>query len=108
MLPVGSCTTTSTSPTFAWDAYPSTTYYEVTVVDQTGATVWQVNTNATGSPVDYGTTAGTGNVASTITPAQTLTTGSTYQVRVRAYKVQSTTTTISASEDLLGVFTVVP
>lgn len=108
MLPVGSCTTTSTSPTFAWDAYPSTTYYEVTVVDQTGGTVWQVNTNATGSPVDYGTTAGTGNVASTITPAQTLTTGSTYQVRVRAYKIQSTTTTISASEDLLGVFTVVP
>lgn len=107
-LPVGGCTTTSTSPTFAWEAYPSTSYYEVTVIDETGTTVWQVDTNATGSPVDYGTAAGTGNVLTTITAAQPLTTGSTYQVRLQAFKVQSITTTISASEDLLGVFTVVP
>ncbi len=104
MLPVGGCTTKSASPTFAWEAYSSTTYYRVTVIDQTGTTVWQADASA--SPVDYGATAG--NVTNTITPAQLLTTGSTYQVRLQAFKVQSTITTISASEDLLGVFTVVP
>jgi hypothetical protein len=104
-LPVGGCTTTSTSPTFAWEAYPSTTYYEVTVVDETGVTVWDAQASA--SPVAYGAT--TGNVTSTTTPAQTLTVGSTYQVRLNAYQTQGTITSwLSASEDLLGVFTVVP
>ena len=75
--------------------------YEVTVVDETGMTVWKADARA--SPVDYGTPAGTGTVTATITAPQTLTAG-TYQVRVVAYNVKDEI--ISTSEDLLGVFTV--
>jgi hypothetical protein len=108
-LPVGGCATTSATPTVAWEAYPSTTYYEVIVVDETGATVWDAT--ASSSPVDYGAAAGTGNVTATLTAAQPLIPGATYQFRVRADQTKGGGggfSTISTSEDLLGIFTFVP
>jgi hypothetical protein len=101
-LPIGGCTTTSTAPSFAWKDYPSASYYEVKVVSETGATAWTARVSA--SPVVYGTPAGTGTVTSA-TPPAALATGSTYQVRLVAYNVKDES--ISMSEDLLGVFTVV-
>ncbi len=107
-LPVGGCSTTTSTPTFAWEAYPSTTYYEVTVVDETGAVVWDADVG--GSPVDYGTAAGTGNVTATVSPAQALRAGATYQARIRAYQTKGAGnfSELSTSEDLLGVFTFSP
>ncbi|HSN16027.1 MAG TPA: carboxypeptidase-like regulatory domain-containing protein [Anaeromyxobacteraceae bacterium] len=108
-LPVGGCTTISTTPSLAWEAYSATNVYEVTVVDELGATVWQAQVDKSASQVTYGAT--TSPVSKTLVAAQTLTTGTTYQVRVKAQTIDSKTGlvsgTLSASEDLLGVFTVV-
>ncbi len=101
-LPIGGCTTTSATPSFAWEAYSSASYYEIKVVSETGSTAWTAT--ATASPVVYGTPAGTGTVTSATTPA-TLTAGSTYQVRLVVHNVKDEP--ISMSEDLLGVFSVV-
>jgi hypothetical protein len=60
-----------------------------------------VTYGATGSPV-----------SSTLAPAQALVPGATYQVRVKAQTTDPQSgvvdRTLSTSEDLLGVFTVVP
>lgn len=104
-LPVGGCTTTSATPSFAWMSYSSTDVYEVTVVDELGATVWQARVDKGASGVTYGAT-----VSSMFGP-QPLVPGATYQVRVKAQTTDQSGTvvrTLSTSEDLLGVFTVVP
>lgn len=109
-LPVGGCTTTSATPSFAWMSYSSTDVYEVTVVDELGVTVWQAQVDKGASGVTYGATAGP--VSSTLVPSQALVTGATYQVRVKAQTTDPQSgvvvRTLSTSEDLLGVFTVVP
>jgi hypothetical protein len=107
-LPVGGCATSSASPTFAWESYPATDLYEVTVVDELGATVWQADVQKTANAVTYGTTGSP--VSSTIVSAQALQAGTTYQVRVKSLATdpQAGTSTLSASEDLLGVFTYAP
>jgi hypothetical protein len=109
-LPVGGCTTTSAAPSFAWLSYASTDVYEVTVVDELGATVWQAQVEKGASAVTYGAAASP--VSKTLVAAQALATGATYQVRVKAQTTNpqsgAITSTLSTSEDLLGVFTVVP
>jgi len=109
-LPVGGCTTTSAAPAFAWMSYSATDVYEVTVVDELGATVWQAQIDKGASGVTYGATASP--VSNTLVAAQALATGATYQVRVKAQTTSPSsgdvTSTLSTSEDLLGVFTVVP
>lgn len=109
-LPVGGCTTTSATPSFAWMSYASTDVYEVTVVDELGATVWQAQVDKGASGVTYGATASP--VSNTLFDAQALATGATYQVRVKAQTTEpqsgAVTSTLSTSEDLLGVFTFVP
>jgi hypothetical protein len=108
-LPVGGCTTTSTTPTLAWDTYSSANVYEVTVVNETGAIVWQAQVDKSANQVTYGATASP--VSATPVAAQPLAAGTTYQVRVKAQttdpKTMAVTGTLSTSEDLLGVFTVV-
>ena len=108
-LPVGGCTTTSTSPTLAWESYSSTGVYEVTVVNETGAVVWRALVDKSASQVTYGATAAP--ISNTMVAAQTLTAGTTYQVRVKAQTIDNSTGlvdgTLSTSEDLIGVFTVV-
>jgi len=110
-LPVGGCTTTSATPSFAWMSYPSTDVYEVTVVDELGATVWQAQVEKGAGGVTYGATASP-PVSNTLVAAQALATGASYQVRVKAQTTDpqtgAVTSTLSTSEDLLGVFTVVP
>jgi hypothetical protein len=109
-LAVGGCTTKSATPSFAWMSYASTDVYEVTVVDELGATVWQAQVDKGANAVTYGATASP--VATTLVDAQPLAIGATYQVRVKAQtldpKTGAVTSTLSTSEDLLGVFTVVP
>ncbi len=109
-LPVGGCTTASVAPSFAWMSYSATDVYEVTVVDELGATVWQAQVDKGAGGVTYGATASP--VSSTLVAAQALATGASYQVRVKAQKTDpqsgAVTSTLSTSEDLLGVFTVVP
>jgi hypothetical protein len=113
-LPLGGCTTTSTTPSFAWSSYSSTDVYEVTVVDELGVTVWQaqVAKGATGGAVGVTYGATTSPVSKTVVPATALASGATYQVRVKAQTTDpqtgDVTSTLSTSEDLLGVFTVVP
>jgi hypothetical protein len=109
-LPLGGCTTTSTTPTLAWETYSFSGVYEVTVVSETGAVVWQAQVDKGANQVTYGATATP--VSKTLVAAQPLATHTTYQVRVKAQTIDSKTLlvsrTLSASEDLLGVFTVVP
>jgi hypothetical protein len=115
-LPVGECTTASATPSFAWQAYSSTDVYDVTGVDELGSVVWEawVDKANTKVGVSYGDTEGTAGspVVWTITPAQPLAADATYQVRVKALTIvpntHTITRTLSASEDLLGVFTYVP
>jgi hypothetical protein len=106
-LPVGGCTTSPT-PTLAWDTYSSTNVYDVTVVSETGAVVWQAQVDKSANQVTYGATASP--VSATLVAAQPLVAGTTYQVRVKAQTTDPKTTlvtgTLSTSEDLLGVFTV--
>jgi hypothetical protein len=104
-LPAGGCVA-KTSPTIAWMKYSSTAFYRVTVVDAFGAVVWEADVvPPNGSEfVSYGEVSS--KVTSTLTPAAALQPGMTYQARVRAWKTVSET--ISASEDLLGVFTWLP
>ncbi len=108
-LPVGGCSTTSTSPTFAWEKYSATDVYEVTVVNETGVVVWQAQVDKGANEVTYGATASP-PVSNTLVSAVALTPGTTYQVRVRAQTIDSSSgavvRTLSVSEDLLGVFTV--
>ena len=104
-LPAGGCAA-ATTPTIAWMKYSSTLFYRVTVVDALGAVAWEAEVvPPNGSEfVSYGEVSS--KVTSTLTPAAALQPGMTYQARVRAWK--SFTETISASEDLLGVFTWLP
>ncbi len=107
-LPAGGCSTTSTSPTFAWEKYSAADVYEVTVVNETGAVVWQAQVEKGANEVTYGTTVAP--VSTTLVSAAALAPGTTYQVRVRAETIDSSSgavvRTLSVSEDLLGVFTV--
>jgi hypothetical protein len=104
-LPAGGCAA-ATTPTIAWMKYASTAFYRLTVVDAFGAVAWEADVvPPNGSEfVSYGEVSS--KVTSTLTPAAVLQAGMTYQARVRAWK--SATETISASEDLLGVFTWLP
>jgi len=91
-------------------SYPSTDVYEVTVVDELGATVRQAQVAKGAGGVTYGAT--TSPVSNTLVAAQAVATGASYQVRVKAQttdpQTAAVTSTLSTSEDLLGVFTVVP
>ena len=104
-LPAGGCVAAAT-PTIAWMKYPSTLFYQVMVVDAFGAVAWEADVVPPNGAefVAYGEVSG--KVTGTLTPAAALQAGMTYQARVRAWK--SATETISASEDLLGVFTWLP
>ena len=104
-LPAGGCAA-ATTPTIAWMKQSSTAFYRVTVVDALGAVAWEADVVPPDGEefVSYGEVSS--KVTSTPTPAAALQPGMTYQARVRAWK--SATETISASEDLLGVFTWLP
>lgn len=101
-LPAGGCIAAAT-PTIAWMKYPSTLFYRVTVVDAFGTVAWEADVAPPNGAefVAYGEVSA--KVIGTLTPAVALQAGMTYQARVRAWK--TATETISASEDLLGVFT---
>jgi len=111
-LPVGGCSTASATPTFAWQSYSATDVYEVTVVDELGATAWQAQVAKSSGQVEvaYGATASP--VSKTLSAATPLAPGATYQVRIEAQTIDSqsgtVTSTLSTSEDLLGVFTYAP
>jgi hypothetical protein len=93
-------------------SYSSTDVYEVTVVDELGATVWQAQVEKGATGVTYGATASPVLSTGTLVGAQPLVAGATYQVRIKAQTTDpqsgAVDGTLSTSEDLLGVFTVVP
>jgi len=103
LLP-GACTTTSAAPTIAWETYPATSVYELTVVDDAGAVAWQARVDRNASSVAYG--AGTAPVTGTPVAPAPLVAGRTYQVHLTSVPVGGVP--LSTSEDLLGVFTYLP
>ncbi len=103
-LPPGGCTTTSATPAIAWETYPATSVYELTVVDDTGAVAWQARVDKAATSVAYG--ASTAPVTSSIVAPSPLVAGRTYQVHLTSIPVGGVP--LSTSEDLLGVFTFLP
>jgi hypothetical protein len=105
-LPSEPCVSASPSPTFAWKAFSATDHYVLKVIDDLGNPVWQADVDKSCNvgglcTIDYGTSPAF--VTATPVTAQTLSSGSTYQVRLVAINVGGGR--ISSSEDLLGVFT---
>src|SRR5262249_39555068 len=90
-------------PTFSWDAYASSDFYEVTVLDSFGNIIWDTNF----TPVHNN---GTLSIAfnSDHKATQSLQSGQYYQFHVMAVKNPSGTCSnphpISSTEDLRGVF----
>ncbi len=84
--------TASATPTFAWDAYPSTSFYDVDLFDELGTAVASAS-NVTGTTWQPDLSA---------IPANAY-----YQLRVRAFQLPGPLLA-SQSEDLLGVFHLVP
>lgn len=102
----GACTTASATPDFAWETYPATDLYGVTVIDDQGTVAWQADVQKLAGGVTYGDTGA--SVVATQVAAQPLVAKRTYQVRVVSKKTTGGGSTLSSSEDLLGVFTYVP
>jgi hypothetical protein len=102
-LPLEPCDSPTSTPTFAWEVYPSTDHYELTVLDAVGIPVWKADVDGNAGSVVYGATSGA--VLATTLTAQPLTPGM-YQLRLVA--IHTGGNTISASEDLLGVFAIAP
>ena len=91
--------------TFKWNAYPSTKNYVLEVTDENGNLVWGGKAPVTGSDYTVGT------VTQVAYPATAPVLNGTYRVRVYASvdsNVAPFYTLISTTEDLEGVFTVVP
>ncbi len=103
-LPLEPCASATTTPTFAWEVYPATDYYDLTVVDAVGFVVWEAHVAGGAGSIPYGATTADPDVQSTVVPAQPLVSGQMYQVRLVAIHVGGTP--ISTSEDLLGVFSI--
>lgn len=104
------CSTTSLAPSFAWEAYSATDAYELTVLNDRGLVAWRALIDGTQEAVTYGST-DPAIVDSTLDPAVLLTTGGTYQVRLKSLDLDNQGAVIgtkSVSEDLLGVFRIVP
>ncbi len=77
-------------------------------MDELGATVWQAQVAKGAGGVTYGAT--TSPVSNTLVAAQALVTGASYRSASRRRRPipRPVTSTLSTSEDLLGVFTAVP
>ncbi len=87
----------SSTPTFTWNAYPSTDHYDVEVVDSLGIAACRKTGILTTDPSSF-TWNGTDCATAT---AQV---GIYYQFLVRAYQLGIGTPLASRSEDLKGVF----
>jgi hypothetical protein len=83
----------SATPTFSWNTFSSAATYDLTVFDSQGNIVWQ----QTGLPASSGT-------QSLTYAGPALTSGTTYQWRVKA--ISTGATPLSTSEDLRGIFQV--
>jgi hypothetical protein len=106
----GACSTSSLAPTVAWETYPATSVYDLTVVDDGGAVTWHARVDRTANSgsnaisLAYGTAGAP--VTSTVVAPAPLVDGHTYQVHLTSLPVGGVP--LSTSEDLLGVFTKVP
>jgi hypothetical protein len=107
LLP-GACTTASAAPAFGWETYAATDLYRVTVVDEQGTVTWQADVDKGSSSTSYGAAVGTAGVSATLVPPQPLVAFRTYQLKVASLKTTGGGSTLSSSEDLLGVFTYGP
>lgn len=111
LLP-GPCTMAATAPTFGWAGYSSQDFYELTVIDELGAVAWRARVAKGATGTVYGAAAGASGVEAVLSPPAALVPGRTYQARVAARNDPKTPggaeETLSASEDLLGVFTHAP
>lgn len=102
----------STTPTFTWDAYPSTTDYVIEVMDAaSGTVIWGGFTGmGTASPVKNVVTTATSIVYNSDGNATApLVAGKTYRWRVYASKADNSTLgwhLISMSEDQVGLITI--
>jgi hypothetical protein len=109
-LPAGACLTAVADAAIGWDSYSSQDFFEVTVVDELGAVVWQAQIDKLATGTTYGSTGA--EVDATLVSAAPLEPGRTYQARVAAKNFPKTAgaaeETLSSSEDLLGVFTYEP
>lgn len=111
LLP-GACSSPSATPAFGWEGFSSQDFYEVTVIDDQGALAWRARVAKGATGTFYGAAPGTSGVEATLAAPAALVAGRTYQVKVAAKNDPKTPggaeETLSASEDLLGVFTYQP